>query len=386
MVRAYLDHSATTPPDPRVVQAMVDVMGGDRFGNPSSLHALGLEAERRVEEARKQVARLVEASPEEITFTSGGTEANNMAVLGGARAMARRGRHVLVSAVEHPSVREAARHLADEGFEVEEIPVDREGRVLPEALAARVRHDTVLVSVMRVNNEIGTLEPVEDLVRVVKERRPEALFHVDAVQAVSLTRVTPRAWGCDLLTLSAHKLHGPKGVGALWVRPGVHLIPLVWGGGQERDVRSGTENVPGIVGFGRAAELALARRDEAGRIRALRRRLEEEITSRLPGVRRLGPEDEHAAPHILTLAFQGVRGEVLVHALEQEGVYVSTGSACSSRRQTTSHVLQALGEPQAWTGGAVRFSLSPATQAEEIDWAIEAVVRQVQALRALIGA
>lgn len=385
MVRAYLDHSATTPPDPRVIEAMVEVMGGEAFGNPSSLHALGLEGERRVDQARRQVARLVEGSPEEITFTSGGTEANNLAVLGGARALARRGRHVLVSAVEHPSVREAARHLVDEGFEVEEIPVDRQGRVLPEELAGRVRPETVLVSVMRVNNEVGTLQPVEELVRVVKERRPEALFHVDAVQAAGLTRVTPRTWGCDLLTLSAHKLHGPKGVGALWVRPGVHLIPLAWGGGQERDLRPGTENVPGIVGFGQAAELVLARRDQAGRIRGLRQRLEREICSRLPGVRRLGPEDEHAAPHILTLAFEGVRGEVLVHALEQEGVYVSTGSACSSRRQVTSHVLLALGEPEAWTEGAIRFSLSPETREAEIDGAIEAVVRQVGALRALIG-
>lgn len=384
-MRAYLDHSATTPPDPRVVEAMVEVMEGDQFGNPSSLHALGLEAERRVEEARRQVARLVEAAPEEITFTSGGTEANNLAVLGGARALARRGRHVLVSAVEHPSVREAARRLADEGFEVEEIPVDREGRVLPEVLAERVRPDTVLVSVMRVNNEVGTLQPVEDLIRVVKERRPEALFHVDAVQAVGLTRVTPRAWGCDLLTVSAHKIHGPKGVGALWVRPGVHLIPLVWGGGQERDLRPGTENVPGIVGFGRAAELALAWRDEAERVRALRRRLEEEILRRVPGARRLGPEDDHAAPHILNLAFEGIRGEVLVHALEAEGVYVSTGSACSSRRQATSHVLVALGEPERWREGAIRLSLSPKTQEAEVEAAIEAVVRQVEALRALMG-
>ncbi|BAS27562.1 cysteine desulfurase family protein [Limnochorda pilosa] len=384
-MRAYLDHSATTPPDPEVIGAMVEAMSPEGFGNPSSLHRLGVEAERKVRRAREQVAALLEAAPDEIVFTSGGTEANNLAAQGGARARARRGRHVLVSAVEHPSVREAAGRLADEGFRVEEVPVDREGRVLPDRLAERLRDDTVLVSVMRVNNELGTVQPVEELVRVVKERCPEALFHVDAIQAAGLTRVTPRAWGCDLLSVSAHKLHGPKGVGALWIRPGVRLIPLVRGGGQERDLRPGTENVPGIVGFGRAAELALSRRGEAPRVAQRRRRLEEGIRSRVPGVRRLGPEEEHAAPHILNLAFAGLRGEVLVHGLEAEEVYVSTGSACSSRHTGPSHVLAALGEPQEAIEGAIRFSLSPLTTEAEVDQAIDAVARTVAELRAMIG-
>lgn len=363
---------------------MTEAMGAEGFGNPSSLHTLGHRAERLVEEARRRVAALLEAAPEEIVFTSGGTEANNLAVLGAARAMARRGRHVLVSAVEHPSVREAARRLGEEGFEVEELPVDREGRVLPERLAEFVRPETILVSVMRVNNEVGTLQPVEELVRALKDRRPEALFHTDAVQAAGLTRVTPRRWGCDLATISAHKIHGPKGVGALWIRPGTRVIPLVWGGGQERDLRPGTENVPGIVGFGEAAELALGRRADAARVARLRRRLEEGIRERIPGVRRLGPEAEHAAPHILTLAFPGLRGEVLVHGLAAEEVYVSTGSACSSRHRGPSHVLLALGEAGEAVEGAVRFSLSPLTTEAEVEHAIAAVARVTETLQSMI--
>ncbi|MCG0238568.1 MAG: cysteine desulfurase [Firmicutes bacterium] len=379
----YLDNSATTRPRPEVVAAMMSALTED-FGNPSSAHRLGIAAEKRIQEARAAVARLIGARPEEIHFTSGGTEAINTAIFGVARAYGRRGRHIITQATEHPATLEACRALAAGGFEVTILPVDRSGRVDPDQVARALRPDTILVTLMAVNNEIGTIQPVAEVGRLLRGR--ETLFHVDAVQAAGKLPLRVDEIGCHLLSLSGHKIHGPKGVGALYVRQGVRIAPLLYGGGQEEGLRSGTENVPGIVGLGTAAALALAELDQVpDRLRALKRRLLAGLAERGLEYVVNGPDPEEAAPHILNLSFRGVpRGEVLLHALEQQGVFVSTGSACHSRRQTLSHVLEALRLPPEQATGAIRVSLSPLTTEADIDAFVAAAAQAVPELRNLM--
>lgn len=386
MRRVYLDNSATTRVRPEVVAAMERVLR-EEFGNPSSLHAMGLEAERRVEEAREAVAEALGVDPAEILFTSGGTEANNLALRGAARAHAREGRHIVTTAVEHSSVLETARDLAREGFELTVVPVDGHGRVRTEDVVAALRPDTVLVSVMLVNNEVGTVQPVAEIGRAIARRRGRGrvpLLHVDAVQAFGKLPVQPRQLGADLVTLSGHKIHGPKGAGALYVRRGVRLQPLLTGGDQQGGLRPGTENVPGIVGFGVAARLAAREREDTlARLRALRSRLLAGLGAAVPGALVNSPED--AAPHILNVSFPGVRGEVLVHALAERGVYVSTGSACHSRRPVISHVLAAMGLARERAEGAIRISLSRDTTGADVDALIEALREIVPSLRAVVA-
>lgn len=392
-----MDNSATTRPRREAMAAMEAALE-DAWGNPSSLHSLGVGAERVIKEAREAVARALGVDAAEIVFTSGGTEANNLALLGAARGA--RPRHVITTAVEHPSVLRAAAALEEEGFAVTYLPVDGEGRLDPAALARAITPDTVLVSTMQVNNEVGTLLDLEGIARVLGRaggagagaggtRHPAGpLWHVDAVQAFGKIPVTPRRLGIDLLTLSAHKVQGPKGVGALYVRKGVTVKALLLGGGQEGGRRAGTENVPGIAGFGAAARLAAAEQAEAApRLARLRDRLIEGVLAAAPGSRLNGPRPDAtrggaAAPHIANLSFPGVRGEVLIHALEARGVYASTGAACSSRRSEPSHVLRAMALPGPDIEGAVRFSLSSLTTDEEVDGAVAAVARVVPELLA----
>lgn len=382
----YLDNAATTRPHPQVVAAMEDMLR-EVFGNPSSPHRLGIEAERRVRAAREAVARGLGVSPGEVVFTSGATEANNLAVLGAARALARRGRHIVASAVEHPSVLAPCRALEAEGFRLTLVPVDEQGFVDPEAVAQALTEETVLVCIMHVNNEVGTIQPVAEVAQVVGNHRGRGfrpVLHVDAVQALGKVPVEPARWGVDLLSLSGHKIGGPKGVGALYVREGTRLVPLLHGGGQEGGLRSGTENVPGIVGLGRAVELAVAGQESAAnRLAALRRRLIDRIETTVPGARLNGPREEGAAPHIVNVSVPRTKGEVLLRCLEQAGVYASTGSACSSRKGAESHVLRALGLSPERIEGSLRFSLSPDTTEEEIDSAaasLATAVREVQGL------
>lgn len=382
----YLDYAATTPVLPEVADLVTHVLT-NVYGNPSSLHAAGLEAERLLRQARDRVAKALSVDPREIVFTSGGTEANQLAMKGAAYAQRGRGRHVIVSAIEHPSVLAAADQLSAEGFTVTRLPVSRTGLVASDTLAAALQDDTILVSIMTVNNEIGTVQPIDDLVKVVKAKRPGILFHTDAVQAFGTLDVSPRRWGVDLLSVSGHKLYAPKGVGALYVRSGISLVPLL-PGGQERGLRGGTENVPAIAAFGLAAEMAMQRRDAAvAHVAALRRRLLARLEAGDTGATVIGPAGASGmvAPHIINLSIPGVRGEVLVRALSDRGVYVSTGSACSSRRRGPSHVLTALGLPKEQLEGCLRVSVSTLTTETEIDEAAERLEATVTELRALVS-
>lgn len=355
----YLDHAATSPVAPEVVEAMRQVMVED-FANPSSRHALGLAAERHLQRARRLLGALLGVGPEQIIFTSGGTEANALAILGSAR-LGRAGGHLLVSAVEHPSVLETARSLQAEGFSVEEVPVTAGGLVEPEAVEARLRPDTRLLAIMHVNNETGVRQPVEEIARMVKARRPECRVLVDAVQSFGLLPTELPSLGADLLTVSAHKLEGPKGVGCLAVARGVRLARLWGGGDQEAGRRPGTENLPGIVGLARAAELASGR-DRAW-LESRGRRLLEELARQAPRARPLG-DPAWRMPHILALAVPGVRSEVLANALEERGLIVSTGSACHSRKRARSHVLEAMSVPA--EHGVIRLSLGRRTEEQEV--------------------
>jgi cysteine desulfurase len=386
----YLDNSATTRPLPEVVGAVVDALENN-YGNPSSLHRKGVEAGRVVTRAREAVAASLGVAPAEIVFTGAGSEAVNLAIKGARPG--KRGRHVITTAVEHPAVLNACAQLKEQGIEVTVLPVDAAGVVDPERLAAELRDDTYLVSIMYVNNEVGAVQPLVEIAAVIGAARKAGrrlLWHVDAVQAYGKLPLRPRELGVDLLSISAHKVHGPKGVGALYVAPHTPLQPLVAGGGQEWGLRSGTENVPGIAGFGVAAEM-IAREGHlaADRLRPLKKRLVEGILAAVPGAVLNGPacdkENLRCAPHIANISFPGLRGEILVHSLEGRGIYVSTGSACSSGKKPGSHVLQAMGLKEDVVEGAIRFSLSITNTEEEIDYAVENTAAVVEELRALYG-
>lgn len=379
----YLDNAATTKPYPAVVEAMTRALTAE-WGNPSSLHGKGLAAERLVTAAREAVARSLGVNPEEIIFTSGGTEANSLAIQGVARTA--KGRHIITTAIEHSSVHTPIRRLAAQGFEVTELPVDREGRVTAAQVAEALRPDTALVSVMAVNNEIGTIQPIDAIGRMIRQHRAtggRALFHVDAVQAWGKMQLRPASMGVDLMSLSGHKVHGPKGIGALYVRRGVHPEPLLGGGEQERGIRPGTENVPAIAGLGAAAQLLAADLEDAlTRMESLRLRLREQALT-IPDARVNTPA-VGAAPHILNITFPGARGEMLLHRLEMDATYVSTGSACHSRNPTPSHVLLAIGLTSEEARSSVRFSLSRFTTTDEIDVAAASLRAAVAELRALV--
>lgn len=378
----YLDNAATTAPHPAVVEAVTRALAAD-YGNPSSLHGKGVAAERVVTAAREAVAQTLGADPEEVLFTSGGTEANSLAIVGAARLA--RGRHLIASAVEHSSVLVPMRRLAADGFALTELPVDRGGRVAAAEVERALRPETALVSIMAVNNELGTVQPIEEIARAVRRHHStggRVLFHVDAVQAWGKIPLRPARWGVDLMSLSGHKVHGPKGVGALYVRRGVQLAPLLGGGEQERSLRPGTENVPGIAGIGAAARLLLDDVDTViANVRALAQRLRAQIEA-IPDSRVNTPQD--GVPHILSATFRGVRGEMLLHRLEQDGIFISTGSACHSHDAAPSHVLLAAGVSPEDARSTIRFGLSRLTTAGEIDLAAHALGRAVADLRALV--
>ncbi len=369
----YLDNGATTRVDERVAELAMEAMLV-AWGNPSSAHKLGVEAARRVAQARERVAQALGGAAAEVTFTSGGTEANAI-VLGGVAA---RAKHIVVSAFEHPSVADAAKALAERGVEVTVVAPASNGVVSPDAFAAAVRAETALVACMWVQNEIGTVQPVDAIARAVKARAPRCHVHVDGVQALGKLAVDVGDAAFDSLALSAHKIHGPKGVGALWLRKNVKLRPLVYGGGQERGLRPGTEGVPGIVALGLACELAVAARAEAApRMEAQREQLWRAIAAAHPTARRNG-EPAESAPHILSVGFGGVPAEPLLHALEAEGVYVSAGSACHAKDKKPSATLRAIGVPD--DTGVIRLSLSRFTTDDEIARAAVAVIACVRKL------
>ncbi len=381
MREIYLDNSATTKPSAEVIDIVVKTMTED-YGNPSSLHRKGLEAERYMREARAQIAGTLKAKESEIFFTSGGTESNNWAIIGAALAARRRGTHILTTWMEHPAVAEPVRFLEKMGFTCERIPVSKEGLPDLEALQGMLRKDTVLVSAMYVNNEIGSVSPVAKMAEMVHREAPDALFHVDAVQAYSKYRICPSKLGIDLLSASGHKFHGPKGTGFLYIREGARILPIIYGGGQQKGMRSGTDNVPGIAGMGLAAARAYENFDEKiSSIRELRRRLEAGLRG-LPGVVIHGPsEEELKAPHIVNAAFIGVGSEVLLHVLEESGIYISAGSACSTHKRAASPTLSAISAPPEETTSSVRFSLSEENTGEEIDTVLKTLGEVLPRLR-----
>jgi len=375
----YLDHAATTPVDEAVWEAMQPYFR-QAYGNPSSLYALGRQARRALDEAREQAAEFLGCRPAEIIFTSGGSESNNLAVKGVAYARRQQGRHIVTSAIEHHTVLRSCQQLEEEGFEVTYLPVDAFGQVDPAALAAALREDTLLVSLMHANNETGTLQPIRACAAVARARGIP--FHTDAVQSAGFEPLQVDALGVDLLSLSAHKIHGPKGVGLLYVRSGIRLRPQIVGGRQERQRRAGTENVAGIVGFATALELAARHREERSRyIGALRDRLEQGLRAACPQARLNGHPQERL-PHLLNLCWPGVEGEDLLLLLDSRGIAVSSGSACTSGALEPSHVLLAMGLSREWARSSLRFSLGHDNTVREIDTVVEELPRLVRQLAA----
>lgn len=378
-MEAYFDHAATTYVLPEVADLMLRIMKED-YGNPSSKHRKGMEAENYIKTAACQLAQIMKVEPKNIVFTSGGTESNNMALIGAAMANQRAGKHIISTPIEHASVYNPLLYLEKQGFELTILDVDEQGLVKPEALEAAIRDDTILVSIMAVNNEIGAIEPVDTCARVIHGKNPGAVFHVDGIQAFGKLAVYPKRMGIDLYSISGHKLHASKGVGALYVNPEIKLHPLILGGGQQKDMRSGTENVPGIAGLGLAAKLAydnLSQRME--HLEKLKRHLTEGAL-KLEGV----TDNSGEAPHIVSLSFRGVRSEVLLHALEDKGIYVSSGSACSANHPGISGVLQAIGLEKELLDSTLRFSFAENNTLEEIDYTLQALKELLPVLRRFV--
>jgi cysteine desulfurase len=385
MRRIYLDHSATTPLDGRVLAAMLPFLN-EKFGNASSVHSFGQEARAAVDRARRQVASLIKARANEIVFTSGGTESNNLAIRGLCESHQSQGKHIIVSAIEHPSVRGVIDGLAKQGWEVTRLPVYDDGLVRVADVAGAIRPDTILISVMMANNEIGTIQPVTEIGEIVREEKKHGhrlWFHTDAVQSAGRLAIGVDALGCDLLTLSAHKIYGPKGTGALYVRRGTKVFPQQVGGHQERERRAGTESVANIAGFGVAAELARAEIDERNEhVRCLRDRFEREATVRIRDIVFNGDRDRRL-PHLSNISFRSIEGEGLLIHLDMQGIAVSTGSACSSGTLEPSPVIRALGRDEELARGAIRFSFGKDNTEDDVDQTVIALSRAVESLRAL---
>jgi len=380
MKRVYLDYAATTPTHPDVVKAMLPYLN-DAFGNPSSMHSFGQEAKRAVEEARETIAALIGAKNDEIVFTSGGTEADNFALKGVAYANEHRGNHIITSSIEHHAVIEPLKSLERQGFKVTYLPVDQYGMVDPQDVRKAVSEKTILISVMHANNEIGTIEPIAEMGRIAKERG--VYLHTDAVQTVGHIPVDVNELGVDLLSMSAHKLSGPKGVGALYIRKGTKVAPFMHGGEQEQRRRASTENVPGIVGFGKAADIAQNEmRAEVERLALLRDQLIKGLLERIDNMQ-LNGHPSKRLPNNVNVSIQFVEGESMLLSLDMEGIAASTGSACSSSTLTPSHVLLALGLQPEQAHGSLRFTLGRETTKEEIGRVLEALPPIVAKLRAM---
>ena len=369
-----MDNSATTRCSDRACQLMVDLLTKD-YGNPSSLHMKGIEAERFVETAKKKIAKTLRVSEKEIIFTSGGTESNNLAIIGAAMANRRAGNHIITTSIEHASVENPMEFLKEQGFEITYLSVDENGIISLEELEEAVMEQTILVSMMQVNNEIGAIEPVAEAAELIKKKNPATLIHVDAIQSYGKMYIYPKKLGIDMLSVSGHKIHGPKGSGFLWVREKTKLKPLILGGGQQKGMRSGTENIPAIAGLGEAAEEIYENLDEKrAHLYGLKQRFIDGI-EKLEGTHVNGKTGEDSAPHIVSVSFEGIRSEVLLHSLEDRGIYVSSGSACSSNNHAGKHkgskTLRNIHLKENLLDSTLRFSFSVHTTEEEIDYALE---------------
>ena len=380
-MEVYLDNSATTRAYPEVGNIVYKVMCQD-YGNPSSMHRKGVEAEHYVKDAKEILAKLLKVNAKEIFFTSGGTESDNLALIGAARANRRRGNHLITSSIEHPAILNTMHYLEEEeGFRVTYLPVDENGRVRLEALKEALCQDTILVSIMYVNNEVGSVQPIEEAVKIVKNFNPRILFHSDAVQGFGKYHIYPKRVGIDMLSASGHKIHGPKGTGFLYINEKVKIKPIIFGGEQQKNVRSGTENVPGIAGLGLAAKMIYQDLNmKVSLMRELKAHFIEGI-SKIEHATVHGLTDENSAPHIISVGIAGVRSEVLLHTLEDKGIYVSSGSACTSNHPAISGVLRGIGTSQEYLDSTLRFSMSEFTTKEEIDYTLETLYNCVPMLR-----
>ena len=379
-MEVYLDNSATTRTFPEVAELMTKIMCED-YGNPSSLHMKGVEAEKYLRYAKETLARILKVEERELLFTSGGTESDNMALIGCALANCRRGNHLITTQIEHPAILQTMRYLESQGYRVTYLPVDPCGRIRLEDLRKAMTPETILVSIMHTNNEIGALQPIEEAGALIKQMNPDTLFHVDAVQGFGKSRIYPKKMHIDLLSVSGHKIHGPKGVGLLYVGDKVKIQPIVFGGGQQQNLRSGTENVPGIAGIGLAAKMIYENLDEkVAAMRAMKEHFIEGV-KQIPDTTIHGLYDETSAPHIISVGFAGIRSEVLLHALEDKGIYVSSGSACASNHPQISGVLKGIGAGQQFLDATLRFSLSEFNTMEEIDYTLDTLYNIVPMLR-----
>lgn len=378
----YLDNSATTKPYKEVVDKMVLALT-TQYGNPSSIYKKGIEVEREIKEIRRNIARSLGAKETEIYFTSGGTECNNTIIRSVTKLNKKTKNHIISTVIEHPSVLNTLKDLEADGFEVTYLPVGKDGKISLEDLKNAIKKETILVSVMHVNNEIGTIQPIEEIGKYLKSLDEKVYFHVDGVQSYAKIKFRPSRYNIDFMSVSGHKLHGPKGIGFMYVKENNRIKPLLTGGGQEIGIRSGTENVPGIYGIGEAIRILNQDLERTiDKIRGLRDLLKEEILANIDNVKINSPED--GVCHVLNVSFRGVRGEVLLHYLEQKEIYVSTGSACSSKKKG-SHVLNAIGLTPDEIEGAIRFSLSDLNTKEEIMKTVEALKESVSDLRMIIG-
>ncbi|MCI6553354.1 MAG: cysteine desulfurase [Lachnospiraceae bacterium] len=376
----YLDNSATTKCFEEVGALVTQLMCRD-YGNPSSLHMKGMQAEGYIRYAKETLARLLRVNERGIFFTSGGTESDNIALIGGAMANCRMGRHLITTVIEHPAVLQTMQHLEEQGFRVTYLPVDQNGRISLEDLERAMTKETVLVSIMHTNNEIGSLQPVAEAGAMIRQMNPRTLFHVDAVQGFGKFRIYPKKMNIDLLSASGHKIHGPKGAGLLYVSEKAKVKPILFGGGQQGGLRSGTENVPGAAGLAKAAELCYASLDEdVDRLYRLKQRFVEGV-SRIDSVRVNGLTGRESAPHVVSVSVANIRSEVLLHALEDKGIYVSAGSACSARKPQPSATLKAIGVEKELLDSTIRLSFSVFTTEEEIDYTLQAMYDIIPMLR-----
>ena len=379
-MQAYLDNSATTVCEPGVVEKVVQMMSVI-YGNPSAMHNKGVEAENYIKEAKEIIAKTMKVQEKELLFTSGGTESNNLAIMGCAAANHRMGKHLITTKIEHPSVGNVMKHMEEDGFEVTYLPVDENGIVKLDKLKEALRPDTMLVSVMHVNNEIGAVQPIEEIGKLVKANNKATLFHVDAIQGYGKYRIYPKKMGIDLLSVSGHKIHGPKGVGFLYCDSKVKIKPIIFGGGQQKDLRSGTENVPGIVGLAEAAkEIYTDFEDKMKHLYEIKEYFVEKVIA-LEGTKINGLTGKESAPHVVSVSFPGIRSEVLLHSLEDKEIYASAGSACSSNKPAVSATLKAINAPKEHLDSTLRFSFSVPTTKEEIDYCIEVLKGLLPMLR-----
>lgn len=379
-MEAYFDNSATTKCSPKAAELVMKVLTED-YGNPSSLHLKGVEAEEYIKEAKSRICKTMKINDGELIFTSGGTESNNMAIIGAAMANKRSGMHLITTKIEHAAVGSPMKFLEEQGFSVTYLDVDENGLISLEELAQAVTPETILVSIMYVNNEIGAVEPIEEAAKLIKEKNPNTLFHVDAIQAYGKYQIYPKRMGIDMMSVSSHKIHGPKGVGFLFVKEKTKIKPIIYGGGHQKGMRSGTENVPGVAGMGQAAVEAYENFEEK---REHLYRLKEAF---LEGIEKFewahvnGKIGRDSAPHIVSVSFDNVRSEVLLHTLEDRNIFVSAGSACSSNKPAVSATLQAIKVKKEYLDSTVRFSFCPENTLEEVDYCLEVLEEIVPVLR-----